>query len=75
MFLIINIIYNLKDYPAFCKQIVTLLQDKKDNIEITLHGLYHEIEGKIEDYDSESKEEEKIDIKKGLDILSLVKIT
>jgi predicted deacetylase len=67
-------IYALQDYPAFCKQIVNLLQDKKDNVELTLHGLYHEIEGKIENFDSQSKEEEKKDIKQGLDILSLAKL-
>jgi len=66
--------FNLKDNLYFCKQISTLLQEQKDNIEITQHGFYHELEGKIEDYDSESKEEEKIDIKKGLDIISLVKL-
>jgi predicted deacetylase len=64
--------YNLKDNHTFCEQISTLLQS--DSIEITLHGYYHELEGKIEDYDSESKEEEKIDLKKGLDILSAVKL-
>ncbi len=64
--------YNLKDNEAFCDQISTLFQS--DNIELTLHGYYHELEGKIEDYDSESKDEEKLDIKKGLDILSSVKL-
>ena len=63
---------NLIDNPAFCKQISKLLQS--DKVELTLHGYYHELEGKIEDYDSESKEEEKIDLKKGLDILTSVKL-
>jgi predicted deacetylase len=63
---------NLIDNPAFCEQIFKLLQS--DKVELTLHGYYHELEGKIEDYDSESKEEEKIDLKKGLDILTSVKL-
>jgi predicted deacetylase len=63
---------NLIDNPAFCEQVSKLLQSEK--VELTLHGYYHEFEGKIEDYDSESKEEEKIDLKKGLDILSSVKL-
>jgi predicted deacetylase len=64
--------YNLKDNHAFCDQISKLLQQQSDNVELTLHGLYHWIDGKIEDFDSQSKEEEKKDIKQGLDILSSV---
>ena len=64
--------YNLKDNHAFCDQISTLLQQQSDNVELTLHGLYHWIDGKIEDFDSQSKEEEKKDIKQGLGILSSV---
>jgi predicted deacetylase len=64
--------YNLKDNIDFCNQISTLLQS--DNVELTLHGLHHQIDEKIEDYDSESKEEERKDIQKGLDILSAVKL-
>ncbi|MGN6349751.1 MAG: DUF2334 domain-containing protein [Candidatus Nitrosocosmicus sp.] len=63
---------NLIDHPAFCEQISQLLQS--DRVELNLQGYYHELEGKIEDYDSESKEEEKIDLKKGLDILTSVKL-
>jgi predicted deacetylase len=63
---------NLIDNPAFCEQISKLLQSAR--VELTLHGYYHELDGKIEDYDSESKEEEKIDLKKGLDILTSVKL-
>lgn len=59
--------YSLKNYPDFCKQISTLLQSTP--VELTLHGLYHQYGGTIEDYDSESKEEEVKDIKEGLDIL------
>jgi predicted deacetylase len=64
--------YSLKDNHAFCDQISKLLQS--DNVELTLHGLYHRIDGKIEDFDSQSKEEEKKDIKQGLDILSSVNL-
>jgi hypothetical protein len=39
------------------------------NVELTLHGLYHQTEGKFDDFDTESKEEEKEEIQKGLDIL------
>lgn len=60
--------YNLKDHSAFCDQISSLLQS--GNVELTLHGLYHQINGKIEDFDSESKEQEKQEIEKGLDILA-----
>ncbi len=49
--------YNLKENADFCNQISTLLQS--DYVELTLHGLYHQIDGRIEDYDSESKEKEK----------------
>ena len=51
-----NKMYNLKDNTAFCDQISTLLQS--DNVELTLHGLYHQINENIEDFDSQSKEEE-----------------
>jgi len=66
--------HSLEDNPAFCKQILKLLQDQNGNVELTLHGLFHEIDGKIEDFDSQSKEDEKEDIKQGLDILSLAKL-
>jgi predicted deacetylase len=66
--------YNLENNPIFCDQISTLLQQQSDNVELTLHGLYHWIDGKIEDFDSQSKEEEKKDIKQGLDILSSVNL-
>jgi predicted deacetylase len=64
--------YNLEDNRDFCDQISKLLQS--DNVELTLHGLYHWIDGKIEDFDSQSKEEERKDIKQGLDILSSVNL-
>ena len=65
--------YNIKDNLAFCTQIASLLQ--LDNVELTLHGLYHQIEGKIEDFDSQSKEQEKNEIQQGLDILSSAKLS
>ena len=61
--------YNLKDYVDFCNQISSLLQSG-DNVELSLHGLYHQLDGKLEDFDTESKEEEKEEIQEGLDILS-----
>jgi predicted deacetylase len=59
--------YNLKDYVAFCDKVSSLLQS--GNVELTLHGLYHQTDGKFDDFDRESKEEEKEEIQKGLDIL------
>src|SRR5215213_2620412 len=61
--------YRLEDYMDFCKQISSLL--KYGHIDLTLHGLYHELDGKIEDFDTESKEQE---IQEGLDILSAVNL-
>src|SRR5215204_2615993 len=49
--------YRLEDYMDFCKQISSLL--KEVHVELTLHGLYHEADGKIEDFDTESKDKEK----------------
>lgn len=65
--------YNIKDNLEFCTQISSLLQ--LDNVELTLHGLYHQIKGKIEDFDSQSKEQEKNEIQQGLDILSSAKLS
>jgi predicted deacetylase len=65
--------YNIKDNLAFCTQISSLLQ--LDNVELTLHGLYHQIEEKIEDFDSQSKEQEKNEIQQGLEILSSAKLS
>src|ERR687888_756016 len=65
--------YNLKDYSAFCDEISSLL--KSGNIELTLHGLYHWLDGgKIEDFDTQSKEDEKQEIQEGLDILLAAKL-
>jgi len=62
--------YHLKDYSEFCDQITSLM--RSGNIELTLHGLYHQVDGKIEDFDTESKEDEKQEIEQGLDIFSTV---
>ncbi len=64
--------YNVKDDTAFCNQIASLCQ--LDTVELTLHGLYHQIDGKIEDFDSQSKEQEKKEIQQGLEILSSAKL-
>jgi predicted deacetylase len=64
--------YRLEDYMDFCKQISLLLKD--GHIDLTLHGLYHQVDGKIEDFDTQSKEEEKQEIQEGLDILSAVNL-
>jgi predicted deacetylase len=61
--------YNLKDYTDFSNRISSILQ-AYNNVELSLHGLYHQVDGKIEDFDTESKEEEKQEIQEGLDILS-----
>jgi predicted deacetylase len=64
--------YNLKDYDDFCDQISSLLQS--GNVELNLHGLYHQTDGKFDDFDTGSKEEEKEEIQKGLDILLAAKL-
>lgn len=64
--------YNLKDYDNFCDQISSLLQS--GNVELNLHGLYHQTDGKFDDFDTGSKEEEKEEIQKGLDILLAAKL-
>src|SRR5919197_5703643 len=64
--------YRLEDHMDFCKQISLLL--KYGYVELTLHGLYHEVDGKIEDFDTQSKQEEKQEIQEGLDILSAVNL-
>jgi predicted deacetylase len=59
--------YNLKDYVTFCDQISSLLQS--GNVELTLHGLYHQTNGTFDDFDTRSKQQEKEEIQKGLDFL------
>jgi predicted deacetylase len=66
--------YNLKDYTDFSNRISSTLQADNSNVELSLHGLYHQVDGKIEDFDTESKEEEKQEIQQGLDILSAVNL-
>jgi predicted deacetylase len=41
--------YNLKDCVAFCDKVSSLLQS--GNVELTLHGLYHQTDGKFDDFD------------------------
>jgi predicted deacetylase len=62
--------YRLENHIDFCKQICSLLKSTENNVELTLHGLYHQVDAKIEDFDTESKEQEKQEIQEGLDILS-----
>jgi predicted deacetylase len=64
--------YDLKDHVDFCDQISSLLQS--GNVELNLHGLYHQTDGKFDDFDTGSKEEEKEEIQKGLDILLAAKL-
>ena len=65
--------YNLKDHIDFCKQISSLVQ--LGNVELTLHGLYHQVNGKLDDFDTGSKEGEKDEVQQGLDILSSGELT
>src|SRR5829696_7998748 len=62
----LNVKYSLSIVPYYNK--------KYRHIDLTLHGLYHELDGKIEDFDTESKEQEKQEIQEGLDILSAVNL-
>jgi predicted deacetylase len=62
--------YNVKEDPDFCNEISSLLHSTNGNVELTLHGLYHQIDGQLDDFDTHTKEEEKNEIQQGLDILS-----
>ena len=62
--------YNIKDDIDFCNQISSLLQSTNNNVEPSLHGLYHQVDGQMDDFDTHTKEEEKNEIQQGLDILS-----
>jgi predicted deacetylase len=64
--------FNLINYPTFTNQLLSL--SRKHNVEITLHGLYHEINTLIEDFESQSKEQEKSEIQIGLKIIETVKL-
>jgi predicted deacetylase len=64
--------FNLINYPTFVSKLSSL--SKKQNVEVTLHGLYHEINTVIEDFESQSKEQEKSEIQMGLKILGSVKL-
>ena len=62
--------YNIKDDVDFCNQISSSLRSTNNNVEFTLHGLYHQVDGQMDDFDIHTKEEEKNEIQQGLDILS-----
>jgi predicted deacetylase len=62
--------YNLKDYTDFSNHISSTLQSDDNNVELSLHGLYHQVDGQMDDFDTHTKEEEKNEIQQGLDILS-----
>jgi predicted deacetylase len=62
--------YNLKDFADFSNSISLVLQSDNNNVELSLHGLYHQVDGQMDDFDTHTKEEEKNEIQKGLDILS-----
>jgi predicted deacetylase len=62
--------YNLKDYTDFARHISSTLESANNNVELSLHGLYHQVDGQMDDFDTHTKEEEKNEIQKGLDILS-----
>ena len=62
--------YNIKDDIDFSNQISSLLESTNGNVELTLHGLYHQVDGQMDDFDIHTKEEEKNEIQQGLDIFS-----
>ncbi len=62
--------YNVNDDPDFCNEISSLLHSTNGNVELTLHGLYHQVDSQFDDFDTHTKEEEKNEIQQGLDILS-----
>jgi predicted deacetylase len=62
--------YNLKDFPDFSNSISLTLQSDNNNVELSLHGLYHQADGQMDDFDTHTKEEEKNEIQQGLDIFS-----
>src|SRR5215203_7230268 len=64
--------YNVKDDINFCNQISSVCQ--LDTVELTLHGLYHQLGEKIEDFDSQSQEQARKEIQQGLDILYSAKL-
>src|SRR5215216_4878223 len=62
--------YSVNDDPNFSNQISSLLNSTNGNVELTLHGLYHQVDSQFDDFDTHTKEEEKNEIQQGLDILS-----
>jgi predicted deacetylase len=62
--------YNLKDFRDFSNSISSTLQSDNNKVELSLHGLYHQADGQMDDFDTHTEEEEKNEIQQGLDILS-----
>ena len=62
--------YDLSNDVDFCNRISSLLHTANNNVELTLHGLYHQVDGQLDDFDTHTKEEEMSEIQRGLDILS-----
>jgi predicted deacetylase len=56
--------YNLKDYTEFSNHISSTLQANDNNVELSLHGLYRQVDGQMDDFDTHTKEEEKTKFKK-----------
>ena len=56
--------YNLKDFGDFSNSISLALQSDNNNVELSLHGLYHQVDGQMDDFDTHTKEEEKTKFKK-----------
>jgi predicted deacetylase len=66
--------YNIKDDLNFCNKILTLLDSTDGDVELTLHGLYHQVDSQMDDFDTHTKEEEKNEIQQGLDIFYAVSL-
>jgi predicted deacetylase len=62
--------YNIKNDTNFCNRVSSLLNLAQGDVDLTLHGLYHQVDGQMDDFDIHTKEEEKNEIQQGLDILS-----
>ena len=56
--------YNLEDFDNFSKSISSTLQLDNNNVELSLHGLYHQVDRQMDDFDTHTKEEEKNDSKR-----------
>ena len=62
--------YNLKDFPDFSNNISSMLHFDNNKVELSLHGLYHQADGQMDDFDTHTEEEEKNEIQQGLDIFA-----